>query len=205
MLALCYVQNYLSHLFHIFEFWKERYLLAEVKVFPPSQKCFPPCAVKVKVLACKGEWWQPEGGSASVSHNSMVEWSMVHGGPSSSWEPTAPIIGAPRASMPASLLLHSIICHSESNWGLRGNQSLYNQGSRLLIERLFLVHLLVQSSSGESSGIVLKEIILWQFFPRHGWCHTRGWVDQPGCCWSALLWKPQFLGDRTSLHPIFKF
>ena len=30
------------HLLHILEFQKEKYMLAEVKVFPPSQKCFPP-------------------------------------------------------------------------------------------------------------------------------------------------------------------
>ena len=180
MLALCSIFSFVSYPWVL----KGKVSSGRGESIPALPKMFLPCAVKVKVLACKGEWWwQPEGGSASVSHNSMVEWSMVHGGPSSSWEPTAPIIGAPRASMPASLLLHSIICHSESNWGLRGNRSLYNQGSRLLIERLFLVHLLVQSSSGESSRIVLKEIILWRFFPRHGWCHTRGWVDQPGCCY----------------------
>ena len=192
MLALCYVQNYLSHLFHIFEFWKERYLLAEVKVFPPSQKCFPPCAVKVKVLACKGEWWQPEGGSASVSHNSMVEWSMVHGGPSSSWEPTAPIIGAPRASMPASLLLHSIICHSESNWGLRGNQSLYNQGSRLLIERLFLVHSL-------TCPIIILRVIEDCFKRNHfvAIFSAARLVSHPRLGWSAWLLLIRFALETT--------
>ena len=178
MLALCYVQNYLSHLFHIFEFWKEvssgrgESIPSLPKMFPPLCSESESTCLQGRVVVATGRW--------QCQCLPQLYGRVVYGAwPPSSWEPTAPIIGAPRASMPASLLLHSIICHSESNWGLRGNRSLYNQGSRLLIERLFLVHSLVQSSSCGSSGIVLKEIILWQFFPRHGWCHTRGWVDQP--------------------------
>ena len=169
MLAfLCYIQSFpFSFVSYFFQLWKEKYLLAEVKVFP-LPKMFPPCA-EGKVLACKGEWWQPEGGCASLPMVWYSGASLPQLWYSGLWWP---LLGTNnpynRSSGPPCRLLcfctpHSIICHSESYWGLMGNQAVYNQGSRLLIRRLFLVHLLVQSSSGESSRIVLKEIILYRF------------------------------------------
>ena len=132
-----------------------------MKVFPPSQKCFPPVQ-KGKYLPAR-----ESGGDRKVAvppppttlwhatpsyQSGMVPWSMV----APSWEPTTPIIGAP--GLHSRLLYfcttHSIICHSESYWGLIEGNPLYNQTSRLLIDRLFLVH----SSSGvESSRIFLEQ------------------------------------------------
>ena len=112
--------------------------------------------------------------------------------PPSSWEPTAPIIGAPRASMPASLLLHSIICHSESNWGLMGNQSLYNQGSRLLIERLFLVHSL-------TCPIIILRVIEDCFKRNHfvAIFSAARLVSHPRLGWSAWLLLIRFALETT--------
>ena len=136
--------------------------------------------------------------------------TVVYGGPS--WEPTAPIIGAPGLhagffafAPPLNYLSFRVVLRFGGKPG-----SLWSglQASNRATLPCALTSL--QSSSGESSRIVLKEIILWQFFPRHGWSHTCGWVDQAACWllvilnWSALLWKPQFIGDRTSLLPIFK-
>ena len=151
----------LFHLFQIFDFQEENYLLAQVKVFPPSQKCFPPVQ-KGKYLPAR-----ESGGDRKVAvppppttlwhatpsyQSAMVPCSMV----APSWEPTTPIIGAP--GLHSRLLYfcttHSIICHSESYWGLIEGNPLYNQTSRLLIDRLFLVH---SSSGSESSRIVLEQ------------------------------------------------
>ena len=150
----------LFHLFQIFDFQEENYLLAQVKVFPPSQKCFPPVQ-KGKYLPAR-----ESGGDRKVAVPPPPT-TLWHATPSYQSAMVLVVYGGSllgtnnpynRSSGPPCRLLyfcttHSIICHSESYWGLIEGNPLYNQTSRLLIDRLFFIH---SSSGSESSRIVLK-------------------------------------------------
>ena len=172
----------------------------------------PPSA-EGKVLACKGEWWRPEGGCAPTSHNSMACYSIV-----SVWYGTVVYGGSllgtnnpyNRSSGPPCRLLyfcttHSIICHSESYWGLIEGNPLYNQTSRLLIDRLFLVH---SSSGSESSRIVLepKKSFCAAIFPAARFM-SHLWLGWPLVIRSALettisRWPPPSAINNCDWSPL---